>query len=458
MRLEINAGGLSGMIAIAEYQYNMSGFISSTESVIDSFKAVRSETYSLSGGVGDLQGALDNINARITQEETKKNAAVQVRQKSNDFLDLAIRVDQDVARLVDKNRDQFYRVHPWLKPASITEEEKPWYQKAWDWLCGAGETIAEGAKQAWTWIKDTAKKAWDGLVEFYNEHKKIIDTILIVVGAVLAIAAVIATGGVALVPLLGALGVSTATAIAISTTVAVVAVVSTVVSSTMNIIDVWCEIDNPIFNMFQMVFNITSTVSNLVYSVGNIYNSIKKINPQQYVASHTATGTPTGYTNVNQLSTDQVDALTRYSGNDCYDNINNSLRGIEPVKPENVDTIRTMQNVLDNSSLPQDMTLYRGTTTKALGELQNLSPNELLGKTFVENGFMSTSTSPSVANAFTDNMQIIINAAKGSHALDIASICSNPVEAEILFSSGQQMLITGAEKIRGILYLTVTIL
>ena len=118
------------MIAIAEYQSNMAGFISNTESVIESFKAVRSETYSLSGGVGNLQGALDNIDARISQEETKKNAAVQVHKKSNDFLDLAIRVDKDVAKLVDKNRDQFYRVHPWLKPASISEEEKPWYKKA----------------------------------------------------------------------------------------------------------------------------------------------------------------------------------------------------------------------------------------------------------------------------------------------------------------------------------------
>lgn len=251
MRIEINAGGLAGGIAVAEYQLNMSSFISSAESVISSFKTVKNETYGLSGGAGNLQGALDDISSRIQQEEAKKADAVTIQQKSNDFFDLAIRVDKQVATLVNKNKDEFYKTNPWLKPVTTTTEDKSYVEQAWDWLCGAGEAIADGLEQAWDWVKDTASKAWAGLVEFYNEHKKIIDTILIVVGAVAAIAAVVFTGGLALVPLLGALGVSTATAIAISTTVAVIAVVSTVAASTLNIVDIWFEIDNPIFNTFQ---------------------------------------------------------------------------------------------------------------------------------------------------------------------------------------------------------------
>lgn len=172
--------------------------------------------------------------------------------------------------------------------ASVNEEI-PWYEQAWNWLCGTGETIVDGAKQAWNWVSDTAVKAWNGIVEFYQEHKKVIDTILIVVGAIAAIAAVVVTGGVALVPLLGVLGVSTATAVAISTAVAVTAVISTVGASVLNLVDIWCEIDNPIFNSFQKALNIVSTVTNLAYSIGNIYNSIKGINPQEYVASHSAT-------------------------------------------------------------------------------------------------------------------------------------------------------------------------
>lgn len=451
MHIEINAGGLGGGIAIAEYQSNMSSFISDAESMISSFKAVSSSTYALNGGVGTLQSAVNDISSRVQVEVQKKNDAVAIQKKSNDFLDLAIRVDNQVSTIVNKNKEEFYRVNPWLRPATSVDDEVPWYEQAWNWLCGAGEAITDGAKQVWNWVSDTAVKAWNGIVEFYQEHKKIIDTILIVVGAVAAIAAVIVTGGVALVPLLGALGVSMATAIAISTAVAVVAVVSTAAGSVLNLIDVWCEIDNPIFNTFQKALNIISTVTNLAYSIGSIYNSIKGVTAQEYIAAHQT------YDNVSQLSKGQVDALTKYTGSD-YSNINDSLRGLDTASPENAKTIETMKTVLDNSSLLEDMTLYRGTTTKALGDLQNLAPEELIGKSFVEQGFMSTSTSSTVSNAFSGNMHITIEAAKGAHALDISSISYFASESEVLFSAGQEMLITSAEMIKGVLHITVMIL
>ncbi len=283
MRIEINSGGLGAGIAIAEYQLNMADFLSDSQKVISSFKTVVSKTCDLNGGVDTLQGAVDDLSFRIREEEEKYEAAVAVQKKSNDFLDLAIRVDKQVATLVNKNKEEFYKTNPWLRP--VVEEERPWYEKAWNWLCGKGEEIAEGLKKAWVWIKDTAKKAWDGLVEFYNDHKKIIDTILIVVGAVAAIVAVIASGGGALIPLLTALGCSAGTAALISGSVAVIAVVSTAASSTLNVIDIWAEIDNPTFNAWQKGLNITAGVSNLLYSIGGIYNSFKGITPEQTKAA-----------------------------------------------------------------------------------------------------------------------------------------------------------------------------
>ncbi len=115
----------------------------------------------------------------------KYEKAVAVQKKSNDFLSLAIRVDKQVAIFVNKNKEEFYKTNPWLRPA--VEEERPWYEKTWSWLCDKGEEIAEGVKNAWTWVKDTAKKAWDGLVEFYNEHKKALATILMIAGAITAL-------------------------------------------------------------------------------------------------------------------------------------------------------------------------------------------------------------------------------------------------------------------------------
>lgn len=182
MRIEINAGGLGAGIAVAEYQLNMTDFILDTEGVISSFKAVSSKIHDLNGGVGSLQGALDDISGRIRHEEEKKEAAITVQKKSNDFLDLAIRVDKQVASLVNKNKDEFYKTNPWLKPA-VAVDDTPWYEEAWNWLCDKGEKLAQGVKNfgkrvketvhnVKTWIKDTAKKAWDFAVDLYNKAKE----------------------------------------------------------------------------------------------------------------------------------------------------------------------------------------------------------------------------------------------------------------------------------------------
>lgn len=291
MRIEISAGGLSAGVAVGEYQAHMAGFVSHVDDIISGFKAVTGKTEDLPGGVGNLQGAVEEIEQRIRQEEEKKEAAVTVRKKTNDFLELAMRVDKQVAHAVNKNRNEFYKTNPWLKPA-LYVDGIPWYEHTWDWLCDKGEKVAEGIKKgwdwlkdtagdAWDWTKDTAKKAWNWAKDFYQEHKKIIDTALLVIGAVAAVVAVVVSGGGALIPILTALGCSAGVAAAISGAVAVVAVVSTVAATTLNVIDIWAEIENSTFQAWKKGLNIVSGVSNLLYSVGSIYNSFKHISPAQ---------------------------------------------------------------------------------------------------------------------------------------------------------------------------------
>lgn len=111
---------------------------------------------------------------------------------------------------------------------------------------------------------------------------------------------------------------------------------------------------------------------------------------------------------------------------------------------------------IDKTSLPEDMVFYRGTSTDALGSLKNLSPEELIGKTFTEDGFMSTTRSCAVAQeTFLDNMFITIKTTKGTKALDISSISAYEKEEEILFNSGQEMLIISSELKNKVLYITV---
>ena len=62
-----------------------------------------------------------------------------------------------------------------------------------------------------------------------------------------------------------------------------------------------------------------------------------------------------------------------------------------------------------------------------------------------------------VQGSFAGNVQMKIEAPRGSKALDIASISHYGGESKILFNLGQKMQITAARKEAGILYITVTI-
>ncbi len=451
MHIEINNGGLLGGASINDFQVDLDQFIGASNDILSAFKTIENSTYNLNGGVGSLEEAVEAIGARIREEEHKIEAAIEVQQKTIEFVALANRVDKQVADLVNQNKEEFYRTNPWLRPPVPVEDDRNFIEKGIDYVKDGLHEAGEAIKEAWEDTKEALKKCWDSIVEFYEEHKKIIDTILVVVGAVLAIAAVVATGGLGLVPLLGAFGCSVAVATTISMCVAVAAVVTTAVAAVLNVTDIWFEIDNVVFQKFKAAFNIASTVLNITYSIGSIYNAIKKTSPTQYIADHTPKQT---YTNVDQLSQSQLNSLDTYSGND-YHNINNSLRGTETATPENAKVIKDLQNTLGNSSLPEDTILYRGTGMEELGDLANLPTDELVGKSFFQDGFLSTTRDQFVGSSWTKNLNITIHAPAGSPGLDITSISRHPNEMEVLFNSGRQMLITSAEKIKGITYINV---
>ena len=282
MRIEISAGGIGG-ISVVDFQSDMQAYISNAESVISSFKAIQSSTCNLNGGVGSLQGALDEIDQRVASEAAVQNQARHIQSKAAGFIQLAERIDKQVAVDVNQNKDELYRVNPWLRPNASVEDTR-WYEDAWNWLCDKGEQIADGLKKAWDWAKDTAKKAWDGLVEFYNENKKIIDTVLILVGAIVAVAAVVFTGGASLIYLLTVLGCSYGAAAGISAAVGVLAIVTTIGASTLNVVDIWAEVDNPTFEKWKLGLNIASGVFNFVYSIGNTFNSLKGVSTTESIA------------------------------------------------------------------------------------------------------------------------------------------------------------------------------
>ena len=197
MRIEISSGSIGSGASVMEFQSGFESFLSSADSVISCFKTIKNETCNLSGGVSSLQTALDYIDSRIQKEETARESATDAREKTSSFLSLAQRVDSQVAHDVKQNRDEFYSVNAWAKPAPSTEEKK-WYERAWDWLCDRYEDVKNGFKA----IGDTAKKVWNSIVDFYNEHKNLCRIIIGAFAIAIAVIVTVASGGAALPALL----------------------------------------------------------------------------------------------------------------------------------------------------------------------------------------------------------------------------------------------------------------
>lgn len=263
MKIEIFSGAkIVGMSSDLDRLQNRIG------ETIRSLQTVDREINNLSGGPRQLAEASNEIRARISVEQAREQSVTAVKRNIGLFLESVRDTDCAVARQVSGSTERFFNQYSWLRPV-VPEEKSWWERRVEDW------------NNFWSGIGDGLANAWEAIKGFYAAHKQIIDSAVIVVGAVVAVAAVIGSGGTALVPLLGCLGLSAGTAAFISTAVAAVAVVSTVGSATLNLVDTWTEIDNPAFNAIQNGLNITSAVSNLTYSVGAIFNAWNGVSPEE---------------------------------------------------------------------------------------------------------------------------------------------------------------------------------
>ena len=197
MRIEISSSG-SGGSAVSELQSNLETYIGDAESVLSSFKTIKESTVGLNGGAGNLQGALENVDSRVQAEANKIQEAKAIQNRVNEFVSLASRVDQSVSEKVNRNKDELYRVNPWVKPTTSVDEEVPWYEQAWNWLCSASKKISDVTNTFLGYAKDTVAKAVDNAIAFYNENKKNICKVLIGVAAIsIAVVVTVLTGGAA---------------------------------------------------------------------------------------------------------------------------------------------------------------------------------------------------------------------------------------------------------------------
>lgn len=132
VRIEIinNSNAANSLSVLNE---NLSAMISQSEATLSSLQTIKQFSYSMNGGVGSLQNAVDSVSSRMEQEETTKNNLIAVRTKLEEFLTTVQTIDAEVSEKVTQNEEEFYRVTGWKKPAGVIDLDK-WFENTRKWL------------------------------------------------------------------------------------------------------------------------------------------------------------------------------------------------------------------------------------------------------------------------------------------------------------------------------------
>lgn len=160
------------------------------------------------------------------------------------------------------------------------------------------------------------------------------------------------------------------------------------------------------------------------------------------------------------LNLSERTAVVTYSG-PSYRNINAALRGLKSFEDNNEAIANTLDNALSRASLASDTILYRGGSQLELGSLYGTygsNVSSLIGKTYTESAFFSSSMVQSEAEKFVIDLRLIIHAQAGANGVNIMNLSDYADECEILFSQGQAFQILNAELVSGVLNLEVLML
>ena len=167
------------------YGINQDGFIAiGTESIVykglktadkggkykSDLKSLKSKVLKIDSSICNVDDVINSVKSSTQTQGDKIDALDNLKKDVNEFVADVVRIDGDAADAINQSKNDFYDKYEYLKP----DIEKNWLEEKVDNAC-------EWCKEHW---------------------KEILITVTIVIGAVLAIVAVVASGGLALVPLL----------------------------------------------------------------------------------------------------------------------------------------------------------------------------------------------------------------------------------------------------------------
>ena len=265
----------------------------SVRTAVDAFRenvdTLRISVVAIDSSICNLDDIISSLRASSDTQEMKADTFEDIADDTEEFIETVISIDEDAAEAITTQQEDFYDTYSYLRPEeSLGDAILDVVGDIVGTIAGVLEFGFEVLAFAWDAFTDALATIGEWCADHWDVIVKVLITIVIVVGVVLAVLAVVFTGGAALVPMLTAaltwLGVSASTAATIATvasmTVAAIAIVSAVASGAFNIADTWSPLSGN-WKKAQKVLNVISTVSNLFYGAGSIYSGLKGITNQQ---------------------------------------------------------------------------------------------------------------------------------------------------------------------------------
>ena len=100
--------------------------------------SLKSKTLNIRKSVCDLDDVIGMIQASTEIQEQKMESLETIRQKTEEFVEEAVRIDEDAADAINQNKEDFYNKYNYLKP----DAEKSDWEEFWD-------DAAEWCKEHW---------------------------------------------------------------------------------------------------------------------------------------------------------------------------------------------------------------------------------------------------------------------------------------------------------------------
>lgn len=150
-----------------------------------------------------------------------------------------------------------------------------------------------------------------------------------------------------------------------------------------------------------------------------------------------------------ELVPEEASALDDYANFD-YGTINSALRNGEPATPETQEKISALDAVMERNATPEDAWVTRAVSPEAFGGKR---PDELVGSTFEDPGFMSTTMTKDLPLLFDVSTQqypavlrLKVPGGTPAYSPDVASTSEGPSEHELLLGRGTRFDITGVKQ------------